>query len=70
VLGNPIEVLLRALYGLLNRDRDLVGLAVADTDHFALVADDHQRGEREPSAALDYLGHPIDLDDPLLELEP
>jgi hypothetical protein len=63
------EVLLGALDALLDRERDLVGLAVARADDPVLVADDHERGEREPPAALDDLGDAVDLDDALLEVE-
>src|SRR3712207_8780358 len=50
------QVLLRALDALLDRERDLVGLAVADADDAVLVADHHQRGEGEATATLDHLG--------------
>ena len=70
VLGNPIEVLLGALDALLNRNGDLVGLAVADTNHLALIADHDQRGEREATAALDDLRDAVDFDYSLLEVEP
>src|SRR4051794_2972699 len=69
VLGHAEEVLLRALDGLLDGERDLVGLAVADADDVALVADDDQRGEREAPTALDDLGDAVDLDHALLEVE-
>ncbi len=69
VLGNPEEILLGALDALLDRERHLVGLAVADADDFALVADDDERGEGEAAAALDDLGDAVDLDDPLLEVQ-
>ena len=69
VAGHPEQVLLGPLDALLDRERNLVGLAVADADRFALVADDDQRGEREATAALDDLGDAVDLDDPLLEVE-
>ena len=68
VLGHAVEVLLGALDALLDRDRDLVGLAVADPDDVALVADDDQRREREAPAALDHLGDAVDLDHALLEV--
>ena len=67
--GHAEEVLLRALDALLDRERDLVGLAVADADDAVLVADDDERGEREAPAALDDLGDAVDLDDALLEVE-
>ena len=69
VLGHAEEVLLRALDALLDRERDLVGLAVADADDVLLVADDDERGEREAPAALDDLGDAVDLDDALLEVQ-
>ena len=69
VLGHAEEILLRTLDALLDRQRDLVGLAVADADDFAFVADDDQRGEREAPAALDHLGDAVDLDDALLEIQ-
>jgi hypothetical protein len=68
VAGHAEEVLLRALDALLDRERDLVGLAVARADDPVLVADDHERGEREAPAALDDLGDAVDLDHALLEL--
>ena len=69
VAGHAEEVLLGALDALLDRERHLVGLAVADADDVAFVADDDQRGEREAPAALDDLGDAVDLDDALLEVE-
>ena len=69
VAGHAEEVLLGALDALLDRQRHLVGLAVADADDFAFVADDDQRREREATAALDDLGDAVDLDDPLLEIQ-
>ena len=69
VLGHAEEILLGALDALLDRERHLVGLAVADAHDFAFVADDHERGEREAPAALDDLGDAVDLDDALLEVE-
>jgi hypothetical protein len=69
VLRDAEEVLLRALDALLDGQRDLVGLAVADADDVALVPDDHERGEGEAPAALDDLGDAVDLHDPLLQVE-
>ena len=69
VLGHAEEVLLGPLDALLDRQRHLVRLAVADADDFVFVADDDQRGEREAPAALDDLGDAVDLDDALLEIE-
>src|SRR5437588_872612 len=67
MLRHAVEVLLRALDALLDRDGDLIGLPVADPHHLALIADHHQCGEREAPAALDDLRDPVDLDDALLE---
>src|SRR5215203_4950714 len=63
------EVLLRALDALLDRQRDLVGLAIAVADDPVLVADNDERGEREAPAALDHLRDAVDLNDALLEVE-
>ena len=68
VLGHAEEVLLGVVDGLVDGERDLVGLAVADADVLGLVTDDHERREREAAAALDDLGDAVDLDDPLLQL--
>jgi hypothetical protein len=68
VLRHLEEVLLRIVDGLRDRERHLACLAVAEPDAIDLVADHDQRGEREATAALDHLGHAVDLDDPLLEL--
>jgi hypothetical protein len=62
------EVLAGALDALLDGDRDLVRLAVADADLRLLVAHHHEGGEREPPAALDHLGDAVDLDHALLEV--
>ena len=69
-IGTRIEALAGVLDRLLDRERHLARLAVADPDHGALVADRDQGGEREAPAALDHLGHAVDLDHPLLEVEP
>ena len=69
VFGHPDQVLAGVLDALLDRQRDLAGLAVADPDHALLVADGDQRREREATAALDHLGDAVDLDHPLLEIE-
>ena len=69
VLGDPEEILLGALDALLDRQRHLVGLAVADADDFAFVADDHEGGEGEAPTALDHLGDAVDLDHALLEVQ-
>jgi hypothetical protein len=63
------QILLGVLDRLADRLRDLVGLAEADADVPAAVAHDDQRREREPPAALDDLGHPVDGDDAVVELQ-
>src|SRR5919201_555933 len=68
VLRDLEEVLLRVLDRLRNRQRHLARLPVADADAVDLVADDDERREREPPAALHDLGDAVDLDHPLLEL--
>ena len=70
VLRHLEHVLLGILDRLLDGDRDLAGLAVADADLVDLVADDDERRERKLLAALDDLGNAIDLDDALDELPP
>ena len=53
------------IHRLAHRLRDLVGLAGRDADLALAVAHRHQSVEREPPAALDHLGHPVDGDDVL-----
>src|SRR4051812_47492349 len=63
-----LEHLLAGVLGpLLDRVRDLVGLAVADADVALAVADDDQRAERERAAALDDLRAAVDADDGRLD---
>ena len=69
VLRDPDQALAGVLDRLLDRERDLAGLAVADPDDGVLVADGDERGEREPATALDHLGDAVDLDHPLLQVE-
>ena len=66
--GAPFErdleqVLLGLLGALADRLGHLVGLAERRADVAVLVADDDQRGEAEAPAALDDLGHAVDVDD-------
>ena len=58
------EVLAGLLGALLDGEGHLLGLAVAEADPAGAVADHHERGEGEPPAALDDLGHAVDVDDP------
>src|SRR5262249_23489274 len=69
VLRHADQVLAGVLDRLLDRERNLSRLAVADPDHGILVADRDQGGERETPAALDHLGDAVDLDHPLLQVE-
>src|SRR5215211_5913789 len=62
---NAEEALACLLDALGDRGRNFLGLAVADTDHAAAVADDDQRGEAEAPTALDHLGDAVDRDDTL-----
>src|SRR4029077_15408722 len=70
VFGHADQALARVLDRLLDRQRDLAGLAVADPDHALFVANGDKRGEGETPAALDHLGDAVDLDHPLLEIQP
>ena len=58
--------LLGFLGALLDGQRNLLGLAVAEADPTVAVTDDDEGGEREPPAALDDLGDAVDVDDPRL----
>ena len=71
--GRPVhrdrdQVLLRDLDPLADRRRHLLRLAGAVADRPCAVADHHQRREGEVLAALDDLGHAVDVDDLLDEL--
>ncbi len=70
VLGHADQVLTGVLDGLLDRERNLAGLAVADPDHVVLVADGDEGREGEATAALDDLRDAVDLDHALLQVEP
>src|SRR5690606_38199594 len=61
--GHVEEVLAGLLGALLDGEGHLLGLAVAEADAPVAVADHHERGEREPPAALHHLGHAVDADD-------
>ena len=62
--GDLEEVLASLLGALLDREGHLLGLAVAEADTAVAVADHHERGEREPTTALDDLRDTVDVDDP------
>ena len=63
------QVLLRRLDALLDRRRHFLRLADAEADHAVAVADDDQRAEAQVLAALDHLGHAVDRDDGVLDVE-
>ena len=54
--------------GLLNRRRNLFGLAVAEADLAFVVAHCHEGREGEPASTLHHLGHAVDVNDALVEL--
>ena len=60
-------MLLGVLDALADGLGNLAGLAQPGADVAVAVADDDDRAEAEASAALDDLGHAVDLDDPLFE---
>src|SRR6266571_3984596 len=63
------QVLLRVLHRLADRLGHLVGLAETDTHVAPTVADHHQRRERESPTTLDDLGHAVDGDNAVIQLE-
>ena len=62
------QVLLRDVDALADGHRHFLGLAGTVTDATGAIADNDQRGEGEVLAALDHLGHAVDVDDLLEEL--
>ena len=68
-LGIDEQVLASVFDGLLDGKGHLFGLAVANADRIIPVADRYQSGERETPAALDHLGHPVDMDHALLKVK-
>src|SRR5690606_1302066 len=65
--GHVDPALARALDALADRVRHLAGLAEPDTHAALAVADDNHAAEREAPAALDYLGHAVDLNHALFK---
>src|SRR5437867_101444 len=63
------QVPLRVLHRLADRLGHLVGLAETDTHVAPTVADHHQRRERESPTTLDDLGHAVDGDNAVIQLE-
>ena len=70
IFGHADQVLASVLDTLLDRQRDLARLAVADPNYALFIADGDQRREGETATALDHLGDAVDLDHPLLQVEP
>ena len=62
------QIALGLLGRLADRLRHLARLAVAEADAALLVADHDQRREAEPAAALDHLGHAVDVHELVDEL--
>src|SRR4051812_8067766 len=62
------EVALGAVGALADRLRHLVRLAETSADVAVLIADDDERREREPTAALDDLRDAVDVDDAVDQL--
>src|SRR5262249_30873485 len=63
------EVLLRVLAALADRLGDLVGLAQAHAHVAVAVAHDDEGREADPPAALHHLGHAVDVDHAIAEIE-
>src|SRR5712691_835190 len=63
------QVLLGSLDAFLDRQRHFARLAGAETDVSGLVTHDDQRRERKIFAALDDLGHTIDRNDLIFQIE-
>ncbi|KAF5045109.1 hypothetical protein DSECCO2_484680 [anaerobic digester metagenome] len=61
--GNVDHALARLLRGLADGLGNLVGLAQAIAHRAFAVADDDQGAEAEPAAALDDLGHAVEVHD-------
>src|SRR5690606_25407074 len=62
------HLLLGVVGRLADRLRHLAGLAVAEADTAALVADDDEGSKAEATTALDHLGHAVDADQLVDEL--
>ena len=63
------DVLLRVVNPLGNRIGDFVRLSEADADMPLAVADDNDCIETEPPSPLDNLGHAVDVDEPVFQLQ-
>ena len=65
---NACQAALGSIGRLADRFRYFASLAVAKTDPAFLVAHHHQRSEAETAAALDHLGHAVDVNQLVGEL--
>ena len=66
--GHPHQRLASAIDALADGLGHLAGLAEPHADHAVAVAHDDQRAEAKAPAALDDLGHPVDVDDAIGQL--
>ena len=65
---HPDQAAARGFGRLAYRLRHLAGLAVAEADAAFQVTHHHQRREAETLAALDHLGHAVDVHELVFEL--
>jgi hypothetical protein len=66
---HPHQVLPRAVDTLANRLGHLTGLAETDSHDTVSVSHDHERAEAEAASALHHLGHAVDVNHAVGELE-
>jgi hypothetical protein len=66
--GDGYEVLLGNFGSLGNGSGDVSAFSSTDTNAVFAVANDDQRAETEPAAALNYAGHAVDVYDALVKL--
>src|SRR5215831_22117 len=64
------QILLGSFHALLDGQRNLPRLAGAEAHMTAFITDDHQRGKRKIFTALDYLGHAVDGNNLVLQVQP
>jgi hypothetical protein len=65
---NGKEILLGPLNGLPDGVSHLAGLAKPDTHCAGLVTHYHEGAKAEPTPSFHHLRHPINVDDPILQL--
>src|SRR5437870_5920157 len=63
------QVLFRGFHTFFDSQRNFARLPRAKADVTRLVADDHERGERKILSALNNLGHAIDRNNLILQIE-